>query len=99
VLIHLELSAVRFRQEKDLYLNKLSFVTVVFDGDGKCVIAKEKEVELKLRDATLAKLAQTGITMKTEVDLKPGTYLLREIVRDSESGQLAALSRTVEIPY
>ncbi len=99
VLTHLDISSVRFRQENDLHLNKLVFVTVVFDRDGKCVIAKEKEVELKLRAATLAKLAQTGITMKTEVDLKPGTYLLRQIVRDSEAGQLSGLSRTVEIPY
>jgi VWFA-related protein len=99
VLTHLDISSVRFRQEKDLHLNKLTFLTVVFNGDGKCVVATEKEVELKLRDATLAKLAQTGITVKTEVDLKPGTYLLRQIVRDSEAGQLSGLSRPVEIPY
>ena len=99
VLTHLAVGSVRFRQEKDLHLNKLTFLTVVFDRDGRCIVAKEKEVELKLGDATLAKLAQTGITMKTEVDLKPGTYLLRQIVRDSEAGQLSGLSRTVEIPY
>jgi VWFA-related protein len=99
VLIHLDMSSVRFRQEKDVHLDKLTFLTVVFDRDGKCVIAKEKEVELKLRDVTLAKLAQSGITVKTEVDLPPGTYLLRQIVRDSEGGQLSALSRTLEIPY
>ncbi len=99
VRTHLDIGALRFRQEKDLHLNKLSFLTVVFDRDGKCVVATEKEVELKLLDATLAKLAQTGITVKTEVDLKPGTYLLRQIVRDSVAGQLSGLSRTVEIPY
>jgi VWFA-related protein len=99
VLTHLAVGSVRFRQEKDLHLDKLTFLTVVFNGDGKCVVATEKEVELKLRDATLAKLAQTGITVKTEVDLKPGTYLLRQIVRDFEAGQLSGVSRTVEIPY
>jgi len=99
VLTHLDMSSLRFRQSNDLHFKKVVFLTVVFDRDGKCVIAKEKELELKLRDATLAKLAQTGITMKTEVDLKPGTYLVRQIVRDSEDGQLSGLSRTVEIPY
>jgi VWFA-related protein len=99
VLTHLDMSSLRFRQSNDLHFNKVVFLTVVFDQDGKCVIAKEKELELKLRDATLARLAQTGITMKTEVDLKPGTYLVRQIVRDSEDGQLSGLSRTVEIPY
>ena len=99
VLTHLDLSSVRFRNEQDRHLNKLTFVTVLFDRDGKYVMGKEKVVEFHLRDATLAKLTQTGITLKTEFDLKPGTYQVRQIVRDSEAGQLSGLNRTVEIPY
>jgi VWFA-related protein len=99
VLTHLDLSSVRFRKEQDRHLNKLTFLTVLFDRDGKYVVAKEKLVEFHLRDATLARLTQTGITLKTEFDLKPGTYQVRQIVRDSEAGQLSGLNRTVEIPY
>jgi hypothetical protein len=99
VLTHLDLSSVRFRKEQDRHLNKLTFMTVLFDRDGKYVIGKEKVVDFHLRDATLAKLTQTGITLKMEFDLKPGTYLVRQIVRDSEAGQLSGLNRTVEIPY
>ena len=99
VLTHLDLSSVRFRNEQDRHLNKLTFVTVLFDRDGKYVMGKEKVVEFHLRDATLARLTQTGITLKTEFDLKPGTYQVRQIVRDSEAGQLSGLNRTVEIPY
>jgi VWFA-related protein len=99
VLTHLDLSSVRFRKEQDRHLNNLTFVTVLFDQDGKYVMGKEKLVELRLRDATLARFSQTGVTLKTEFDLKPGTYLVRQIVRDSEAGQLSGLNRTVEIPY
>jgi VWFA-related protein len=99
VLTHLDLSSVRFRKEQDRHLNKLTFVTILFDRDGKYVMGKEKLVEFRLRDATLARLTQTGITLKAEFDLKPGTYLVRQIVRDSEAGQLSGLNRTVEIPY
>jgi VWFA-related protein len=99
VLTHLDMSSVRFRQEQDRHLNNLTFVTVLFDRDGKFVIGKEKRVEFRLRDATLARLTQSGITLKVEFDLKPGTYLVRQIVRDSEAGQLSGLNRTVEIPY
>ena len=99
VLTHLDLSSVRFRKEQDRHLNNLTFVTVLFDRDGKYVMGKEKLVEFRLRDATLARLTQTGITLKVEFDLKPGTYLVRQIVRDSEAGQLSGLNRTVEIPY
>jgi hypothetical protein len=99
VLTHLDLSSVRFRKEQDRHLNNLTFLTVLFDRDGKYVLGKEKVVEFRLRDATLARLTQTGITLKVEFDLKPGTYLVRQIVRDSEAGQLSGLNRTVEIPY
>jgi VWFA-related protein len=99
VLTHLDLSSVRFRKEQDRHLNKLTFLTVLFDRDGKYVEGKEKVIEFRLRDATLARLNQTGITLKMEFDLKPGTYLVRQIVRDSEAGQLSGLNRTVEIPY
>ena len=99
VLTHLDMGSVRFRQDQDRHFNKLTFLTVLFDRDGKCVMAKEKEIELRLRDATLARLTQSGITLKTEFDVRPGTYLVRQVVRDSEAGQLSGLNRTVEIPY
>jgi VWFA-related protein len=99
VLTHLDLSSVRFHKEQDRHLNNLTFVTILFDRDGKYVMGKEKTVEFRLRDATLARLTQTGITLKVEFDLKPGTYLVRQIVRDSEAGQLSGMNRTVEIPY
>jgi len=99
VLTHLDMRSVRFRKEQDRNLNDLIFLTVLFDRDGKYVTGKEKDVKFRLRDATLARLTQTGITMKTEFDLRPGTYMVRQIVRDSEAGQLSGFSRMVEIPY
>jgi len=77
----------------------VTFITVLFDRDGKYITGKEKKLLLRLRDGTLAKMTQSGITLKTEFDLKPGTYMVRQIVRDSEAGQLSGMSRTVEIPY
>jgi VWFA-related protein len=99
VLTHLDMSAVRFRKEQDRNLDDVTFITVLFDSDGKYVIGKEKKVICRLRDETLTKLTRSGITLKMEFDLKPGTYMVRQIVRDSQAGQLSGLSRTVEIPY
>jgi hypothetical protein len=99
VLTHLDLNAVRFRKEADRNGNEVTFLTVLFDMDGKYVTARQKLVKFRLRDASLARYTQTGITMKTEFDVKPGTYMVRQIVRESEAGQLSGLSRTVEIPY
>jgi len=99
VFTHLDMASLRFHKEQDRNLNDLTFITVLFDRDGKYVKGIEKELKFRLRDATLAKLTQSGITLKTEFDLRPGTYMVRQIVRDSQAGQLSGLSRTVEIPY
>ena len=98
VVTHLDLSAVRFQKEHDRNLNDLTFVTVLFDRDGKYVVGREKKVLFRLRDASLSRLTQSGISVKMEFDVKPGTYLVRQIVRESQAGRLSGLTRTVELP-
>jgi hypothetical protein len=63
------------------------------------VTGKQKTLDLRLRDQTLVQLLRSGLTVKTSFDIKAGTYLVRQVVRDTEGGQLAGLNRTVEIPY
>jgi len=99
VLARLDLHPVHFRKEADRSADNLTFVTGLFDRDGHLVTAQEKIVQLRLRDASLAALLQSGVTLRTHFDVKPGTYLVRAVVRDSEGGQIAGLNRTVEIPY
>jgi hypothetical protein len=99
VLTRLDLRALHFRKDADRNLDNLTFVTVVFDQDGHAISGQQKAVELRLRDSSLEKYLQTGITMRTFFDVKPGTYLVRAVVRDSESGEISGLNRTVEIPY
>lgn len=99
VVTRVDLGLFRFRKEDGKNLNSLTMVTALFDRDGKYMMAKEKRVEFQLLDASLAKLAQSGLTSKTTFDVSPGTYMVRQVVRDSEGVQLSALSRTVEIPF
>lgn len=98
VLTHLDLSLLRFRKEDGRNFNKLILVTVLFDRDGKVVTGKEKRVEFRLFDGSLAKLSESGITSKTTFEIPPGSYMVRQVVRDSEGAQLSALNRRVEIP-
>src|SRR5271157_219006 len=99
VVTRIDLRPLHFRKEGDRNLDNLTFVTVAFDQDGHVITGEQKAVELRLRDRSLETFLQSGITIKTLFDVKPGTYLVREIVRDSESGQISGLNRTVEIPY
>jgi len=54
---------------------------------------------MRLRDATLERLSHTGVTVKTSFDVKPGAYLVRLVVRDSQAAQVSAENGVVEIPY
>jgi VWFA-related protein len=99
VLTHIDLRELHFRKQEDRNLDNLIFVAVVFDQDGHEIIGQEKSLELRLRDLSLQRYQQTGITIRTSFDVKPGTYLVRAVVRDAESGEISGLNRTVEIPY
>src|SRR5262249_54529861 len=99
VVARVDVHSLRFHKAEGRNVDDLTTVVALFDRDGNLVDGKKKLVKLRLRDATLEQLAQSRLGPKTPVDVKPGTYLVRVVVRDSESGQLSALNRAVEIPY
>ena len=99
VVTRLDLRFVHFRKENGRNLNSVTFITALFDRDGKYVTGKEKTLQFRLLDGSLEKLSQSGVTAKTSFDVKPGIYLIRQVVRDSEGAQLSGLNRTVEIPF
>ncbi|HET7150960.1 MAG TPA: VWA domain-containing protein, partial [Candidatus Acidoferrum sp.] len=99
VLTHLDVKAMRFRKALDRNNDRLTIVTGIFDENGQFVTGLEKIVDMKLRDTTYDRLSRSGFTVKTSFDVKPGTYLVRLVVRDSEGAQMAARNGAVVIPY
>jgi len=99
VLMHLDLHFVQFRKSEGRNLNNLTVVTALFDRNGNYLAGKERRLEFRLRDTSLEQLTQSGLTMKTSFDVKPGTYLVREVVRDAAGERISGLTRTVDIPY
>lgn len=99
VLTHLDVKAIRFRKALDRNNDQLTIVTGIFDENGQFVTGLEKIVNMRLRDTTYDRLSRSGFTVKTSFDVKPGTYLVRLVVRDSEGAQMAARNGAVVIPY
>jgi VWFA-related protein len=98
VLAHLDLTKVRFEKSEGRNRDELTVVTGLFDRNGNFISGQEKTLEMRLKDATLDKLNQTGVTLKANFDVKPGGYLVRLVVRDSKAAQLSARNGVVEIP-
>jgi len=98
ILAKVNLKLLHFSKADDRNVNTLTVVSSVFDRNGNFVTGIQKTVDLRLRDQTLDALS-SGITVKTTLDITPGSYLVRLVVRDSEGQTMSARNGVVEIPY
>jgi VWFA-related protein len=97
VLVHVDVKQLHFRKEQGRNRNDLTIVSALFDHNGRFLTGSEKVLEMRLKDETLASKLGSGITLKTSFDVKPGSYMVRLVVRDAE-GQLVATNGAIEIP-
>ena len=72
-------------------------MSAIFDRDGNFISGTQKVLQMHLKDETLESRVNSGVTLKSSFDVKPGRYIVRLVVRDAD-GQLAAQSSAVEIP-
>jgi VWFA-related protein len=98
ILARIDAKHLRYRKADGRNDNTLTVVGGVFDGNGNYVTGTQKVVDLKLRDQTLDTLPESGITVKTNVDVASGNYIVRLVVRDSEGKVMSALNGSVVIP-
>jgi VWFA-related protein len=98
VLTHVDIKGVHFRKVDGRTRDDLTVATAIFDENGNYVTGGEKIVYMKLLDPTYERLSRSGLNLKSSFDVKPGTYLVRQVVRDSEGSQLAARNGAVVIP-
>jgi VWFA-related protein len=98
VMARVDLKPLRFRKENGRNRDDLTVVSGLFDRNGNLVIGDSKTVQMRLNDQTLETRLKSGITVKSSFDVKPGSYMIRTVVRDSEGQLMAAANGTVDIP-
>jgi VWFA-related protein len=97
VTVQADMHSVRFRKEDGNNLDDLTLMVALFDQNGKFVTGKNQTVNLRLPDAALAQLRSSGGETSADLDAKPGSYLVRVVVRESASRQLGAANQDVVI--
>jgi VWFA-related protein len=98
VLAHVDVKSIRFRKEDGRNRNELTVVSALFDRNGNYLKGEEQVLQMRFKDETLQSKLGEGVTLKTSFDVKPGTYLVRLVVRDAEGQMLSAENSAVEIP-
>jgi VWFA-related protein len=97
VLVHIDARKLHFNRAEGRNANQLTIVSGLFDRNGKFITANEKVLDMHLKDDTLANKLDRGLTLKSNFDVKPGTYVVRLVVRDA-GGQISAANGAIEIP-
>jgi len=98
VISRIDLRHLHYRKEEGRNRDDLTVISVLFDRNGNYMSGYTKTLEMRLKDETLETKLRTPVTLKTSFDVKPGSYLLRLVVRDSEGQAMAAQNAVVEIP-
>jgi hypothetical protein len=88
---------LQFRKVEDRNKDTLTITTGLFDRNGNYVSGVQKTVEMNLLDKTLEAMPASGVTVKTNFDVAPGSYVIRMVVRDSEGQTMAARNGVVQI--
>jgi VWFA-related protein len=97
VLAHVDVQHLHFRKVEGRNNNVLTCVSALFNRNGNFIQGMQKIVTMNLKDETLEHKLGSGITLKTSFDVKPGSYLVRLVVRDAEGQLMSAENGTVEI--
>ena len=97
VLARVDVRHLRFRKVDGRNRDDLTVVSGLFDRNGNYIAATSKILEMRLRDETLEGKLQQGITVRTSFDVKPGSYMVRLVVRDAEGQLMSAQNGVVEI--
>jgi VWFA-related protein len=97
VLVHMDVRRFHFRKADGRNNDDVTVVSALFDRNGNFISGTQKVLQMHLKDETLQSQLNSGVTLRSSFDVKPGRYIVRLVVRDAD-GQLAAQSSAVEIP-
>jgi len=97
VMVHVDVKRMHFQKTGGRNNNDLTIAAALFDRNGSFISGNEKILEMHWKDETLEHKLDRGVTLKSSFDVKPGSYLVRLVVRDNE-GLIAAENGPIEIP-
>ncbi|MDR3721450.1 MAG: VWA domain-containing protein [Candidatus Acidoferrales bacterium] len=99
VVARIDVSGLHYRKEGGRNRDDLTVVSAVFDENGNYVAGVRRAIEMRLRDQTLANAEGVPVAVKSDFEVKPGAYVVRVVVRDSEGERMTAQTSMVQIPW
>lgn len=73
-------------------------VAQAYSEKGKPVNAAANTVQAKMKPETYQGMLRSGFPCRNEIELQPGNYILRLVVRDDRSGLMGSANAKVNVP-
>ena len=97
VAARIDVETIRFQKKDGLNQADLKIWSGLFDSDGNYVTGRQGTMHLEGDDDRLAAARASGVGSQVNLDVKPGDYLLRFVVRGPDS-RTFAIRCAVKIP-
>jgi VWFA-related protein len=97
VSFHVDAQKLPFQKLGDRKVERLVFVTAVFDSQNHFITGIEGVMDLSLKDSSYAMISGHGLDARLSLDAPPGSYRLRQVVQEEASGHITAISRNIRI--
>ncbi|HEV2348779.1 MAG TPA: VWA domain-containing protein [Terriglobia bacterium] len=97
VEVQIAAAGLHFQQLNGASDDQVTMVTAIFDNDGHYLKGTQKDVQLRLPKSKLTQPQSAGVSIPVEFDVAQGTYLVREVVRDSD-GTIGSANQIVQVP-
>lgn len=98
VVVEVDGSALKFKEEGGLFLNDIEVAAVAMDESGKQRDGSKDVASLKLKPSTHDAVLQSGVRMTRRMELLPGHYQLRIGARESQGGLVGSLLYDLDVP-
>lgn len=95
--IHVAGDKLPFQTQGDRKVERLIFVTALFDPQDRFVTGVEGVMDLRLKADTMATISSQGLDANLSLQAPPGNYRLRQIVQEVGNGRITAINRPVEM--
>jgi VWFA-related protein len=97
VLVHVDVRKLPFQVLSDRHVERLIFITALFDEKNQFLTGVRGVMDLRLKDVTLKQLSTQGLDAKLSISAPSGSYRVREVVQEAVGGRISAVSREVTI--
>ncbi len=95
--VHVDVHGFPFKKEDKLHVDRLIYITALFDTQGHFLAGVEGIMDMRLKEPTLTQLLRYGANAQLSMQAPPGSYRLREVIQEVVGGHFATITQPVEI--